>query len=57
METDFRIQGYRCKKIRCFKRVFKEWIKVITELVGDWDVCSISIPDTFSRDNRVTLVG
>ncbi len=36
METVHRIQGYRCKQIRCFRRIFREWIKVTNELADDW---------------------
>ena len=37
METAPRIQGFRCKRIRCFKPVFKEWIRCITEIAEQWE--------------------
>ena len=31
-----KIQGYQYKKIRCFERIFQEWIWVINKRADDW---------------------
>ncbi len=36
MNAPSKIHGYRCKKLRCFKRIFKEWIHGVTEIADQW---------------------
>lgn len=34
--TPDKIAGFKCKQIPCFKPIFKEWIKCVSEIAEDW---------------------
>jgi hypothetical protein len=39
MKTASKIEGYRCKRIRCFEQIFREWIRGTTEIADQWKKC------------------
>jgi hypothetical protein len=36
MNSPAKIEGYRRKRIRCFKLILKEWIRATTEITEEW---------------------